>query len=143
MTNFENYWKQTIERLVEDRSGLRAWLFLCYAVIVNLGFAVGWFVSLVVVIYMMVVSGLLSVQTAAQIAIISMQVLVLVHLMCFSFSKRGEQLVLRIAEFLEEAIFPGTCIPAVTLVTKQFQIPGFYRSPYLPVPAAPPRSRRT
>lgn len=143
MANFENYWKQTIERLVEDRSGLRAWLFSCYAVIVNLGIAVGWFVSLIVVIYMMVVSGLISVQTAAQIAITAMQVLVLVHLMYFSFSKRGEQLVLRIAEFLEEAIFPGTCIPAVTLVTKQFQIPEFYRSPFLPVPTTPPRSRRT
>lgn len=134
---YKKYWKRNFAKSVMNRRGLRAWMFLFFAFISNMGFILAWFVPLLLATKVVVILDLVSAQTAVQIVVPAMQLFALIHLVYFSLTKRGDRMITSVATKIESFLFPRK---TKNKQAKHISARQTFSSHIPPVPCAPPRA---
>jgi hypothetical protein len=139
---YKKWWMRNFSQSVgNDRTGLRAWIFLLICFVANVGIIISWFVAMLAITKLAVMLNFVPEQNSAQIAIAVMNIMAFGHLIFFCLTKRGENLLRDISEKIESALFPVRFKVRPALIKTQFH--QLFKSFIPPVPTAPPRTSRT
>jgi len=134
---YKKYWMRNFAKSVVNRRGLRAWKFLLFAFVANMGFILAWFAPLLLVTKFAVIFDLVSAQTAVQVVVPVMQLFALIHLVYFSLTKHGDRMITSVATKIESFLFPRK---TKNKQKKYISVRQTFTSHIPPVPCAPPRA---